>query len=153
MIRITSETQLLETFRPIDRGHVQIPADLKFPFLIRDSVSWVESSGHRTYLIFHDETTQRPLGIVFERAKTTAETPASMCQWCHSVHTGGGVTLLTAAVNRDHRIGAYLCSDLKCQDHVRSTPTVNDLNESLSREERVSRVKQKMIEFARRNLF
>ncbi len=153
MIRITSENQLLDSFRTIDRDQVALPKDLQFPLAVKDYMSWVEPSGHRVYLVFEDSASGHPMGIVFQRTHAAPETSASMCQWCHKVSSGSKVSLLTATANRNHRVGVHLCSDLNCRENVLTPPGVNDFYESLSGQERVQRVLQRMGEFAKRNLF
>src|SRR4051794_32777143 len=103
MIRISSEVKLLETFRDIDREHVQMPAEFKFPLAIKNFTSWIEPSGHRVYLVFEHAVTGEPVGVVFQRTKGNAEAAPAMCQWCNTVRGGSGVSLLTAAVTEDHR--------------------------------------------------
>jgi hypothetical protein len=153
MIRIASEHQLLDTFRSLDRDEVQLPPDMRFPVAARDYLSWIEPSGHRVYLVFEDQAAGGLKGIVFQRTHAGADTPAAMCQWCHSVRTGNGVSLLTAAAGRNTRIGVHLCSDLNCRERALSTPGIHDFNESISGQERVQRVLQRMGEFARKCLF
>lgn len=153
MIRINSEEQLLETFREIDRDEVQVPLTARFPMAVKDYVSWIEPSGHRIYLVFEDVQTGAPLGVVFQRTHASADTKASMCQWCHAVRSGTGVGLLTASASKNHRVGVHLCADLNCRDHAMGPPGVNDFNESLSSAEKMQNVLRRMTAFARKNLF
>lgn len=151
MIKISSETDLLESFREIDRDQVHLPADIQFPLAVRDYTSWVEPSGHRVYLVF--EKNGVPMGVVFRRPNGPPMTPASMCQWCHTVRTGNAVSLLTASMSPDRSIGLYLCSRLNCREHILSGPSVHDFNEGLSGHERVNEVVRRMRDFASANLF
>jgi len=151
MFRISSENELLSSFRAIDLDEVQIPADFHFPLAIKDYLSWIEPSGHRVYLVLEDTIDGGVKGIVFQRTHGGPDAPASMCQWCHSVRTGGGVALLTATAGPKRRIGLHLCSDLACKEHL--LPGVQDFQESLSVSERKQRLFQRMREFAKRHLF
>ena len=154
MIRIASEKELLESFRPLDREEVlEFPANLKFPFLLKDYLTWTEPSGHRIYLVFNEQDTRRPLGIVFKRGQGAGTAPPQMCEWCHSVRAGDGVGLLTATASSSRRVGLHLCRDLSCKDKVESTPGANDFFESMSSRERIQRIVGRMTEFARRQLF
>jgi hypothetical protein len=153
MIRIASEEQLLAKFRPIDRDEVQIPSNFKFPLAIKDYLTWVEPSGHRVYLVFEDVSSGKPLGVVFQRTRGAGETPAAMCQWCHTVRPGPAVGLLTAAADRDHRIGIHLCSNLNCRENALAPPNVHDLRESLGKYEKLHRILSRMSDFSHRNLF
>jgi hypothetical protein len=153
MLRITSETELLETFRALDRDEVQTPHGVKYPLAVRDYLAWPEPSGHRIFLVFEDQATKQPRGVVFQRTPAPADTPASMCQWCHAVRSGSGVGLLTAAAGRNRRIGLHLCSDLNCRDHALGAPGIHDFNEGLSSTEKMQRLLQRMSDFVRGNLF
>lgn len=151
MIRIASQEAFLNSFREFEQSQVQLPPGLKFPLAVKDYLSWVEPSGHRVYLVFEDDGVAR--GVVFQRTRVSPETPASMCQWCHAVRSGSGVSLLSATIGRDRRAGIYLCSDLNCREHVLGVPSVNDFQEGMSRQERFNRLLYRMREFGRRNLF
>lgn len=153
MIRITNEEELLGTFRSIDRDEVQIPLTARFPMAVKDYVAWIEPSGHRIYLVFEDTQTGSPLGVVFQRTRGSANTVASMCQWCHAVRSGSGVGLLTATVAKDHRVGVHLCADLNCREHAMGPPGIHDFNESLSSGEKLQNILRRMTAFARKNLF
>jgi hypothetical protein len=153
MLRITSEAQLLQTFREIDRDEVQLPSTLKFPLAVKNFTSWIEPSGHRVYLVFERESQGEAVGVVFQRTRGNSEAAPAMCQWCNAVRGGSGVSLLTASVDKNHRIGIHLCSDLKCGEHENGTPSVHDLRESLSKTEKLLRLVGRMNEFAKKNLF
>ena len=153
MIRITSENQILDSFRTDDRDEVRLPSGLKFPYAMKDYMTWVEPSGHRVFLVFPDDVSGNLRGVVFQRTPGGSDVPASMCQWCHSVRGGNGVSLLTTSAGRQRRVGVHLCSSLNCRENALSPPGVNDFQEGLSGHERVQRILQRMREFALRNLF
>lgn len=153
MIRITSEEELRAAFRSQDQDTLVLPTSFVFPLPVREYLSWLEPSGHRVYLVFSDPASERLRGLVFERTRGAADIPAAMCQWCHSVRTGGRVSLLTTPVGRDRRIGLHLCSDLQCREQIFGMPGRNDFQESLSRHERLQRVVGRMQAFARAHVF
>lgn len=152
MIRITSENELLNLFRPIDRDEVQVPADMTFPLIVRDYIKWIEPSGHRAYLVFLDPDQPQALGVVFRRT-SSSDSPAQMCQWCHSVRSGNGVGLLTSSSGTRRRVGLYLCRDLGCKEQLTEGPRVNDMRETLDVEQKMQRVLRRMADFAKGNLF
>ena len=152
MIRISSEAELRQTFREIDRDQVFLPASFPFPLAIKNFKSWVEPSGHRVYLVFEDVQTQAR-GIVFQRTAGSAEAAPAMCQWCNTVRGGSGVSLLTATASTNRRVGIHLCSDLNCGVGDNPAPSTNDLRESLSKAERMQRLMKRIQDFARNNLF
>jgi len=153
MIRIATEQELYSYFRPIDRDHVFLSQNLKFPLVFKNYMSWEEPSGHRVYLVFENATTGRPLGVAFRKASAPADSAPVMCEWCHAVRGRGEVRLMTAAASRDRRIGLYLCADLHCEEEITNPPGVNDLRESLSQTERIQRLMERMRVFAKGNLF
>jgi hypothetical protein len=153
MLRIASQEQLLDKFRDIDRDQVQIPPTFRFPLAVKDYLSWVEPSGHRVYLLFEDVSSGDPMGVVFQRTHGAHDTAAAMCQWCHTVRPGPAVGLLTASVDRNHRIGIHLCTNLNCRENTLKEPGIHDLRESLGKYERLHRILERMTDFAHRNLF
>lgn len=153
MLRISSVEEMKQSFRPIDQEEVQFPAEMTFPLLVRDYLAWVEPSGHRTYLVFADPAGQKARGIVFRRGHQSADSPAVMCDWCHSVRGRGTVGLLTATVSPTHRIGLNLCRDLSCKEKLDKPPSANDVFESIPADDKKRRLVERMSVFARRNLF
>lgn len=153
MLRIASLEEMKQSFRPIDQGVVQFPPDMVFPLLVRDYLSWLEPSGHRAFLVFADPAKNSPRGIVFKRSHQSADSPATMCDWCHSVRGRGAVGLLTVTVSPSHRIGLNLCRDLSCKEKLEKAPGVNDLFESIPADDKKRRLIERMSDFARRNLF
>lgn len=153
MLRIANEEEFLEAFRPIDRDHVRLPPEMTFPLIVRNYMAWVEPSGHRTFLVFEEASKRSPRGIVFNRPHASADQPAAMCDWCHSVRGRGAVGLLTATVSPHRRIGLTLCRDLTCKEKIEGIPSANDLRESMPTDMKMRRLVEQMSEFARRNLF
>ena len=153
MIRITSENELINAFREIDRNDVRLPHDIKFPLALKDYLSWQEPSGARVYLVFQDPRGRGARGIVFKRTGgSPSEGVVQMCQWCHSVRGGNAVGLLTAKATKRRRVGVHLCSDLSCKQTLLGGPGVNDLREPFSRYEKLFRVLLKMSEFMNSSL-
>jgi hypothetical protein len=152
MIRIHSEQELREAFRPLDREELALPQDLEFPFVVKDYFAWTEPSGFRIYLVLADRLKRLPMGIVFRRDQSGGDTPR-MCEWCHSVRGGNAVTLLTAAASEKRRVGLHLCGDLSCKDRVDAAPGPDDVPQVLSGVARLRRITERMGDFARRTCF
>lgn len=152
MIRITSEKDLLEAFRPLDRDQVELPETLRFPLLLKDYLSWTEPSGNRVFLVYTERDRKYPLGIVFRQDQSGAGS-AGMCEWCHSVRSSGGVSLLTAQASLNRRVGVQLCRDLTCKHKVESQPGADDFPETLSHRERIQRILQRISTFGRQQIF
>ncbi len=151
MFKITSENELLESFRELERSEVHIPKDLQFPLFVKDYLAWVEPSGARAYLLFAEGTRPLPMGIVFRRGPSSPS--AMMCEWCHSVRAGDEVRLLTATSNSNRRVGLHLCQDLSCKEKAHENPGVHDVPEALDGHQKVRRILGRMAEFSRRYLF
>lgn len=153
MIRIASEKELLEVFRPIERDQVELPLGLEFPMGVKDYLAWTEGAGARVFLVFEEPSTGKALGVVF-RCDQSAGDSASMCEWCHAVRAGDGVKLLTAQAASNRRVGISLCRDLSCKDKAQADPGTDDmpLGPTTARE-RTRRILTRMSIFARRNLF
>ena len=150
---ISSETELLKCFRDLDRDEVLLSADLTFPIVVRDYLTWIEPSGCRVYLVFKDRAEKAPLGISFRRDQGPGVSPA-MCEWCHSVRGGGSIGLLSATASSKRRVGIQLCRDLSCRAKVlASAPGVSDLPPTTAPEAKLQSVIGRMADFARRQLF
>jgi hypothetical protein len=142
MFKISSENELLECFRPIDRPEVIAPQDLQYPIFVKDYLTWIEPSGCRIYLVVSDRLATPPLGITFRRDQSPGVASA-MCEWCQSVRPGDGVGLLSATASSKRRIGIQLCRDLSCKDQLAARVGPMDPRKVLRR----------MVGFARRELF
>ena len=153
MIRIPSQRELLEAFRPIDRDAVIPPRDWEYPYAARAYASWIEPSGHRAYLVYEDPASRALRGIAFTRGGAAADSPAKMCEWCHAVRAGSGIDLMTADASDRRRVGLHLCRDLSCGDNVLGAPRANDVRETLSAGEKYARLQERIAEFANRNLY
>lgn len=150
MFKITNETDLLESFRPFERGEVEVPRDMIFPATVKSYYAWVDSSGTKTFLVFSDVEKKPPIGVVFK--KSPAGTIA-MCDWCHSVGEASSVGLLSATASENRRVAVHVCSDLSCEEKIRGMPGANDFPKAGSERERVRAVLLKMSQFVRQNLF
>ncbi len=154
MIRIASENEILNSFRELDRSEVEFPENLQVPLLLKDYLAWTEPSGYRVFLVFNDPVKNVPMGVVFHRGAATGASPPMMCEFCHSVRSGDGVMMLTAAASSRRRVGLSLCRDLNCKAKIEaSAPGAHDFFESATPREKVQRLVRRMAVFSRQNLF
>jgi hypothetical protein len=142
--QITNAAELVFCFREIDRSDVDVHG-LPLPIVVRDIVTW--ASGVRAYLLFRDLAEGRVKGIVFHRAQGITPQVATMCQWCHRVRGNGGVKLLSVHVDERRTLGQYLCCDLACLS-IDDQSDVDGLRETLNREARDARTRERIREFA-----
>lgn len=152
MFKIQNESELRQCFRDSERNEVLLNEALHFPVFVKDYLTWLEPSGVRAYLVFKGESFKAPLGMIFRRDQTMGPSVAAMCEWCHSVRSGNEIGILTVQTQKRKRLGISLCRDLSCAEKIRSTPGASDFNSTLSTQERLSRLAQKMTLFAQREL-
>lgn len=118
MFLLEDDRALINAFRPRDRRLIEMPADVSFPFFVRDYLAWTETSGARVYLIFAEPGSRRPIGIIFRRDTSGGAPIAQMCDWCHSYGSSNEVGLLTTDASNKRRVGVHLCLDLRCKDKL-----------------------------------
>jgi len=129
MFRIETETALLNAFRPRDRKHVEVPQDFHFPRFVRDYVAWSDPYNTRTFVVFTDPNSGRPLGIVFRRDQQPGGASTShMCDWCHSTGSSMEIGLLTAEASSKRRVGVNLCLDLRCSEKLETAANLAGKN-------------------------
>lgn len=150
MGRSLSESELLASFRKIDRADVQLPAELCFPLEFDDMFTW--AIGPRAYMVLANSEDRPPLGIVFHRDGSGPLVPA-MCDWCHTTRGRGEVTLVSCAASRRRWVGLYLCRDLSCGKTTEDYPRPENFYERRSDAERMQRIVERARVFATRHLF
>lgn len=91
-----------------------------------DFLAWRNArTPQRAYLVA--PTHDGPVGIVLRVAQARNAGGAmrsSMCEYCHTVHSAGGVTLFTApkagdSGRRGDSVGSYFCTNLSCSLYIR----------------------------------
>ena len=114
-----------------------------------DFLAWRSARApQRAYLVAPGE--HGLVGVVMRAAQSRNATGAvrsAMCEYCHVIHSAGGVTLFTAskagaAGRRGDSIGGYFCSDLNCSLYVRDLkrPTRVQPQTTMTVDERVDRL-------------
>jgi hypothetical protein len=116
MFQLANEETLIRTFRPRDRGGMELPPGVTYPLFVRYYLAWREPSGAGVRLVF-SLPGGAPTGIFFRRAHGEPGT-AHMCEWCHSQGGSDQIGLLTADVNSRKRAGVNVCLDLRCQEKI-----------------------------------
>ncbi len=131
MVTVTSEAELLDCFRRIDRRDVELAPDLRLPLRVYDVLAW--TVGPRAFLLFADGAAKQPRGLVFARCSGGSASIMAMCRWCHSVRGQGAIKLMSVSIDRGHSVGVYVCSDLGCLDRAREFPTARGERQTLRR--------------------
>ncbi|MFE3293103.1 FBP domain-containing protein [Rhodococcus sp. NPDC059234] len=140
-----------------DAKRLPVPRDLDDrPWDDLDFLGWsAPSLPGRCYLVVpHDGGL---VGVAL-RYPTGGSGRAQMCTICKTTHTGGGVSLMTAARagdsgRRGNTTGTYMCTDLACSLYARDKkrPALgNRYREHLSIDEKVERVRENMSAFIAR---
>ena len=150
MRSIKNSEELLRCFREIDIDKVKVTSDIEFPLWIEDYFAWQDPSRDYTYLIYMNEA-GKPVGLSFRQSNTRAVGP-NMCNLCHSVSSSKDVCLLTAASSKRVSVGVHACRDLSCKDKIINGPSLNDMRESMQKQQKVDRLLHKMGRFIKRHI-
>lgn len=125
--QISSEEDLIQTFRPKDHDLVILPRPLTYPLNIQHYIAWGESSGNYTYLVFKRPNWELPRGLVFRRTPTQ-QTTSNLCDWCHSYGSTEDIGMLTVRINAELTVGQYLCVNLDCLEKLETQITSTGKN-------------------------
>ncbi|MFC9975791.1 FBP domain-containing protein [Spirillospora sp. NPDC127200] len=142
-----------------DAKRLNLPADFaQSPWDDLDFLGWRDPKApDRAYLIA--ETGDRLTGIALRYAsapgKARGFNSTSLCSFCQTAHTGGGVALMSArrsgeAGKRGNTVGQYLCADLACSLYLRGkkqTLLGRAHDDGIPLEEKVARVKANLDAF------
>jgi treble-clef zinc-finger protein len=163
-MRPITESDIRRSFVNCSKGEARrlsVPRDL-------DGQSWDDldflgwrdpGAPDRGYLVAErDHGDHRGLvGITLRAAPGNSRgfTSRSMCSLCLTVHTSGGVALMTArrtgeAGRQGNTVGMYLCTDLACSSYTRGKkqPSAGkDLDETLSVDEKIARARVNLTAF------
>lgn len=130
-----------------DAKRLPVPRDLDDrPWDDLDFLGWSDPSlPGRCYLVTPSD--DGLVGVAL-RYETGGSGRTQMCAICLTSHTGGGVSLLTAAKagesgRRGNSIGTYMCTDLACSLYARGIkkPALgNRYREDLTLEAKIDRV-------------
>jgi FBP C-terminal treble-clef zinc-finger len=111
-----------------DAARLGLPRDFaQSPWDDLDFLGWRDPRAPgRAYLVA--ETGDRLTGIALRLASAPGRArgfnSTSLCSFCQTAHTGGGVALMSArrggeAGKQGNTVGQYLCADLACSLYVR----------------------------------
>ncbi|ATY15993.1 FBP domain-containing protein [Amycolatopsis sp. AA4] len=136
---------------------VTLPADI--PWEKRDFLGWRDAKAPgRAYLVVpHGDEV---IGLSLRAAPSPkSRLRSNICAFCTTTHPLADIALFTARLagkaGRDgNTVGTYLCSDLACSAYLRGErkPAVPQPKETLTEEEAVERMNEKISRFVARVL-
>jgi FBP C-terminal treble-clef zinc-finger len=125
---ISSEQELIFSFRPRDQKKLIVPKNLRFPLDVNSYFRWKESSGVYTYLIFKRPNWDAPCGVAFKRSHRSGEPVGGLCNWCHSYGTSEEIGLLSVQVNSQVSLSYFICQDLRCIEKIEENAALDGRN-------------------------
>ncbi|MYW97169.1 FBP domain-containing protein [Amycolatopsis rubida] len=136
---------------------VTLPAEV--PWEKRDFLGWrdVKAPGRAYLVVSHGDEL---IGLSLRAAPPPkSRLRSNICAFCTTTHPLADITLFTARLagkaGRDgNTVGTYLCSDLACSAYLRGElrPAVPQPKETISQEEAVERMNEKISRFVARVL-
>jgi hypothetical protein len=161
-VRPVTEPDIRASFVNCTKGEAKrlaVPRDLATrPWDDLDFLGWRDQAApDRAYVV--TESGDGFLAVALRRATPPpGQIRRSMCAWCLTTHTGGGVSLMAArkagrAGQLGNTVGTYVCTDLACSLYLRGKKDTGLLvrpHESLTLEEKVERASANLAGFLAR---
>lgn len=117
---IETEEDLIRSFRLSDQKKLIIPGGLDYPLRVRSYLTWRESSGVYTYLVFKMPNWDLPRGVAFKKT-ASGDFPGGLCSWCHSYGTSEDISLLSVAMDVNVSKAYLLCTEISCLEKIEET--------------------------------
>ncbi|MDX6741033.1 FBP domain-containing protein [Actinocorallia sp. A-T 12471] len=159
-MRPLTDPEIRAAFVNCSKGEAKrmdVPRDLaELPWDDLDFLGWRDPGApDRGYIV--TEQDDGLVGVALRAAPSTARgyTTRGMCSVCLTVHSSGGVSLMTAkrtgeAGRLGNTVGLYLCADLACPLYLRGkrkTRAAKGLDETLTLEEKIVRAETNLTAF------
>lgn len=113
---VESEDSLIRCFRERDQKKLILSSELTYPFRARSYLTWKESSGVYTYLIFKKPNWDLPRGAVLKRINT--EPTGGLCSWCNSYGSSDEIGIYSVAASSSISYSYILCQGLRCIEKI-----------------------------------
>ncbi|MGW4958375.1 FBP domain-containing protein [Nonomuraea sp. NPDC004186] len=159
-MRPVTERDIRASFINCSKGETQrlsMPRDFtQSPWEDLDFLGWRDPGApERAYLVAERESSFVGIALRVTSGSSRGFTSRSMCSLCLTMHTSGGVALMTArrtgeAGRQGNSVGQYLCTDLDCSLYVRGKKKAagdGAIDESLSLPEKVARTRANLFAF------
>ncbi|TDE14320.1 FBP domain-containing protein [Jiangella asiatica] len=165
-MRPLTESDIRGSFVNCSKGEAKrlnLPRELdEQPWEYLDFLGWRDPGAPDRCYVVAERDDGSLVGITLRATPRTNRgfTTRSMCSLCLTVHTNGGVALMSArrageAGRHGNTAGEYLCADLACSLYSRGkkTPIVGaEIDETISVTERVARAQRNLAGFIGRVL-
>lgn len=115
---ISSENELIQSFRHRDQKKLLLPERLEFPLHVRSYFTWKEPSGIYTYLVFKLPNWDLPRGVAFKRTSGSGEPTGGICNWCHAYGSSDEIGLMSVTMSAQVTNSYYLCHELGCIEKI-----------------------------------
>lgn len=115
---IASKQELIHVFRDRDQKKLILPDHLNFPATVSSYLTWSESSGVYTYLVFKLPNWDTPRGIAFKKIHHSGEPTGNLCNWCHAYGSSDEIGLMSVTLTSKTSASYLLCKDLSCVDKI-----------------------------------
>lgn len=146
-----SEAALRKSFINCTKGasqRINIPKEvLSTDWANEIFLSWTDpKSPQNAYVVA--ETSKGLQGLVMERKKAPAKGGARMCQFCLTLNSSTGVSLMSIPTAKSSKenygsIGTYICTDLECVAYTlgkKKPDGIRQMEESLTQDEKIARL-------------
>lgn len=115
---ISTEEELINSFRQRDQKKLVLPQRLTYPFNVRSYFTWQESNGVYTYLVFKMPNWDMPRSVAFKKLAPSAEPKGGLCGWCNAYGSSEDIGMMSLNVNSETSLGYLICHDLRCIEKI-----------------------------------
>ncbi len=125
LFTINSEEELTAAFRPRDQKKLVLPANFKFPMRVQSYLTWRESSGTYTYLVYKAQNWDMAKGVAFKHTHSNGEQTGGLCSWCNAYGSSEDIGLMSITVDPKETRAYYICQDLRCIEKIEEATTLS----------------------------
>ncbi|MER7369580.1 FBP domain-containing protein [Nonomuraea wenchangensis] len=159
-MRPLTEREIRASFINCSKGEAKragVPRDLPDqPWDDLDFLGWRDPGApERAYLVAERDGALVGVALRVTSGAARGFTARSMCSFCLTTHTNGGVALMSArrtgeAGRQGNSVGQYLCADLACSLYLRGGKEAAGggvIDESLTLEDKLARTRTNLYAF------
>lgn len=125
LFTISSEQELILSFRNHDQKKLILPEKLKFPLNVRSYFTWKEPSGVYTYLVIRLPNWDTPRGVAFKRTPSTGEPVGGLCSWCNAYGSSEDIGMMSVTMSSSVSVSYLICQDISCIEKLEDAATLS----------------------------